>query len=142
MKTTLARSETHKAAWVHLSARDQVLGRLASRVARILMGKHRPIYTPHVDTGDYVVVTDAASVRVTGNKAETKVYRHHTGWVGNLKERRFQDLLASRPTEVIELAVRRMLPKTKLGRAMFAKLKVYAGPEHPHAAQKPVTITL
>jgi large subunit ribosomal protein L13 len=140
--TTFARGETFTPKWVHISAKDAVLGRLAARVAQILMGKHRPIYTPFVDTGDFVVITEAECVKLTGNKADQKVYRHHTGYVGSLRERPFKEVLAMHPTEPIELAVRRMLPKTKLGRHMFAKLKVYAGKDHPHQAQKPETIKI
>ena len=128
--------------WVHVSARGQVLGRFAAEIARILMGKHKPTYTPHVDTGDFVVVTDAESIVVTGRKAESKVYRHHTGWIGHLVERPFLELQERHPEEIIELAVRRMLPKTRLGRRMFSKLKVYRGSEHPHGAQQPKTIEL
>lgn len=143
MKSThLEKPATVAPKWVHVSAKDQVLGRLASRLAQILMGKTKPIYTPHVDTGDFVVVTDAAQIRVTGRKAEQKVYRHHTGYVGGLVERSYKDVMAADPTEVLRLAVRRMLPKTKLGRKMFSKLKVFPGAEHDHVAQKPETIPL
>ena len=128
--------------WVHVDADGQVLGRLAVDCARRLMGKHRPTWTPHVDTGDFVVITNCEKVRVTGRKAEQKVYRHHTGYVGNLVEEPFERVLERHPERVLELAIRRMLPKTKLGRRMFAKLKVYAGGEHPHQAQNPETITL
>ena len=143
MKTTFhARPESTENPWCHIDGDGHVLGKLAVVVARRLMGKHRPIYTPHVDTGDFVVVTNAAGVRVTGKKAEQKVYRHHTGYVGHLRERSYAQLHERRPEEIVELAVRRMLPKTKLGRKMFSKLKVYAGAEHPHEAQNPVTVTL
>lgn len=140
--TTFANAETAERNWVHLDADGAVLGRLASRVAMILMGKHRPTYTPHVDTGDFVVITNAEKVVLTGRKAETKVYRHHTGYVGSLKERSFADMIAHSPEEVVGLAVRRMLPKSKLGRKMYKKLKVYAGPDHPHGAQQPEAIQL
>ncbi len=140
--TTHANAATANRKWLHISAKDQVLGRLAARVAQILMGKHKPTYTPHCDVGDFVVITDASSIVVTGNKAKQKVYIHHTGWIGGLVRRPYAEVLAKHPTQVIELAVRRMLPKTKLGRAMFYKLKVYAGNEHPHEAQNPKTVKL
>lgn len=143
MKSTYhANSSTVDPKWLLISAKGHVLGRLASKVAMILMGKHRPTYTAHVDTGDFVVITDAAEVAVTGRKAEQKVYRHHTGYVGNLVERPYAEVFAKDPTEVIRLAVRRMLPKTKLGREMYTKLKVYKGSEHPHAAQNPTATSL
>ena len=141
-ETILANAATVSQRWLIVSAKDQVLGRLAARVAQILMGKHRPTYTPHVDTGDFVVVTDAAQIRVTGRKAEQKVYRHHTGFIGHLVERPYKQVLQNDPAEVIQLAVRRMLPKTKMGRQMFSKLKVYAGSEHPHGAQKPEAVKI
>lgn len=128
--------------WVHIDADGQVLGRLAVEAAMRLMGKHRPTYTPHVDTGEFVVITNAAGVRVTGRKAEQKVYRHHTGYVGGLVERPYAELFASKPEQVVELAVRRMLPKSKLGRKLLSKLKIYPGKEHPHGAQRPETIHL
>ena len=140
--TTHATRETVEQKWLHIDADGQVLGKLAVRVATILMGKHKPTYTPHVDTGDFVVITNAGSVKVTGRKAEQKVYRHHTGYIGSLVERPYKRLLERNPCEIIELAVRRMLPKTKLGRKMFKKLKVYNGAEHPHEAQKPDTMIL
>ncbi|MSR74568.1 MAG: 50S ribosomal protein L13 [Planctomycetes bacterium] len=140
--TTHAKASTADRQWLHISAKDLVLGRLAARVAQILMGKHKPTYTAHCDTGDFVVITDAADIVVTGNKARQKVYIHHTGWIGGLVRRPYAEVQAKHPTQIIELAVRRMLPKTKLGRHMFAKLKVYAGAEHPHEAQNPKTIKL
>lgn len=126
--------------WYLIDATDVVLGRMASRVARILMGKHKPSYTPHADTGDFVVITNAAKVKLTGKKLETKKYYHHSGYPGGLKERSIEKLMAEGPEEVIQLAVRRMLPKTKLGRKMIKKLKVYSGEEHPHGAQMPETL--
>ena len=129
-------------AWWILDAKDQVLGRLASRVARVLQGKNKPTYTPHVDTGDFVVVINAEHIVLTRNKANKKVYRYHTGWIGGLKETSFRDMIQSHPERVIQLAVRRMMPKTKLGRKMFGKLKAYAGDAHPHEAQQPVPLTL
>ena len=112
------------------------------RIATILMGKHKATWTPHVDTGDFVVVTNAAGIVLTGRKAEVKVYRHHTGYIGSLRERPYAQLMERNPAEVIELAVKRMLPKSKLGRQMIKKLKVYGGEEHPHGAQAPKTVTL
>ena len=118
------------------------VGRLASEVARRLMGKHKPTYTPFLDMGDHVIVINAAKIIFKGNKTEDKIYRHHTGWPGGLKEVKAKDMLANKPARLVELAIRGMLPKTKLGRAMSGKLKVYAGAEHPHGAQKPAPLTL
>jgi large subunit ribosomal protein L13 len=138
MKSTyLAKPGHDLSRWHVVDASDKVLGRLASRLAVILMGKHRPNYTPHVDTGDFVVVINAEKIKLTGRKAEKKVYIHHTGHIGGLVERPFKEMIVEKPEEVIELAVRRMLPKTKLGRHMFDKMKVYRGSKHPHAAQRP-----
>ena len=137
MTTFMAKAATHKAEWHIVDATDKVLGRMAVRIAQTLMGKHKPTYTPHFDAGDFVVVTNAAKVRVTGRKAEMKVYRHHTQWVGNLKETSYRDMLATRPERIVWYAVRRMLPKTKLGEHMMSKLKIYAGADHRHAAQNP-----
>ena len=137
MKTFSAKSETVKRDWYLVDADSKTLGRLSTEIARRLRGKHKPEYTPHVDTGDYIVVTNAAKIRVTGNKAKAKTYYRHSGYPGGLKSITFEKLLASNPTKVIELAVKGMLPKTKLGRAMFGKLKVYADSEHPHTAQQP-----
>ncbi|MFV1973892.1 MAG: 50S ribosomal protein L13 [Thiohalobacterales bacterium] len=123
--------------WFVVDAADKTLGRLASEVARRLRGKHKPEYTPHVDTGDYIIVINANKVRVTGNKVTDKMYHHHTGYVGNLKSISFEKLQERKPGRVIELAVKGMLPKNPLGRAMYRKLKVYAGPDHRHAAQQP-----
>lgn len=124
--------------WHIVDASGLTVGRLASEVASILMGKHKPTYTPFLDTGDHVIVVNAAKVVFKGNKTTDKFYRHHTGWPGGLKEISARDLLAKNPARLIELAIKGMLPKTKLGRAMAGKLKVYAGAEHPHGAQKPV----
>jgi large subunit ribosomal protein L13 len=137
MKTFSAKPAEVRHDWVVVDAKDQVLGRLAAEVARRLRGKHKAIYTPHVDTGDYVVVINAAKVRVTGRKRTDKVYRHHTGYIGGLKEERFADLVARAPERVIERAVRGMLPRNPLGRVMLGKLKVYGGDTHPHTAQQP-----
>lgn len=129
--------------WYVIDASDQVLGRLATRVATILRGKHRPIYTPHVDTGEFVVVVNAEKVKLTGRKTEQKTYYRHTGWTGHLKSVTAGKVLGSaHPERVIEHAIRGMLPKNALGRKMFSKLKVYAGPNHPHAAQKPEELRL
>ena len=129
--------------WYVVDATDQVLGRLATRLATVLRGKHKPIYTPHVDTGDFVVVVNAEKVRLTGRKLEQKVYHRHTGWPGGLKTTTAAKVLGgAHPERVLESAVRGMLPKNHLGRKMFAKLKVYAGASHPHAAQKPEALPL
>ncbi len=137
MKTFNAKPDTVKRDWYLVDASGKTLGRLASEIARRLKGKHKPEYTPHVDTGDYIVVINAEKVRVTGNKLRDKMYYRHTGYVGNLKEISLEKLLQKAPERVIENAVRGMLPRNPLGRAMYRKLKVYAGPEHRHAAQQP-----
>ena len=123
--------------WHVIDAGGQVLGRVATRVARLLQGKHKPTYTPFIDTGDHVVVVNAAKVKLTGRKEEQKVYRRHSGYEGGLREERARIVRQRKPTRLVEEAVRGMLPKTTLGEAMYRKLKVYAGPDHPHAAQKP-----
>jgi large subunit ribosomal protein L13 len=128
--------------WHLIDASGMTVGRLASEVARLLMGKHKPTYTPFLDTGDHVIVINAAKVVFKGNKIQDKIYRHHTGWPGGLKEVKAKDMLANKPDRLVELAIRGMLPKTKLGRAMGSKLKVYAGAEHPHGAQKPASLNL
>ncbi|MDH3935289.1 MAG: 50S ribosomal protein L13, partial [Gammaproteobacteria bacterium] len=127
--------------WYVVDAEGKTLGRLASEVARRLRGKHKPVYTPHVDTGDYIIVVNADKVHVTGKKASDKMYYHHTGYVGNLKSATFNQMQEKTPGRVIELAVKGMLPKNPLGRAMYRKLKVYAGPDHNHAAQQPKPLT-
>jgi large subunit ribosomal protein L13 len=127
--------------WHVVDAEDQVLGKLASKAARILMGKHKPTYTPFLDTGDHVVVINAAKVRLTGGKEEKKVYRHFTGYPGGLVEMGVQRVRATRPNRMVEDAIFGMLPKTKLGKQMYRKLKVYAGDKHPHQAQKPVAMS-
>ncbi len=142
MKTYHAKVGEVEREWLIIDATDLVLGRLSTRLATILKGKNKPQYTPHVDTGDFVVVINAEKIRLTGNKAETKMYYSHSGYVGGLKEVSFQRMLAKHPERIIEKAVKGMLPKNTLGRAMNRKLKVYAGPNHPHAAQKPREITL
>ncbi|MBE6471166.1 MAG: 50S ribosomal protein L13 [Coriobacteriaceae bacterium] len=142
MKTYYAKPLEVEREWVLIDATDQVLGRVASVAAQILKGKHKPQYTPHVDTGDFVVVINADKIKVTGAKAADKVYYRHSGYVGGLKSETFTEAMAKHPERVIEHAVKGMLPKNTLGRAMGKKLKVYAGPEHPHAAQKPREIKI
>jgi len=142
MKTFSAKPAEVKRDWFVIDATDKTLGRLATEVARRLRGKHKPEYTPHVDTGDYIVVVNCEKVRVTGNKAKGKMYHHHTGYIGSLKSISFEKLIARKPQQVIELAVKGMLPKNPLGRAMYRKLKVYAGPEHNHAAQQPQALDI
>jgi large subunit ribosomal protein L13 len=137
METFSANTATIERTWYVIDAKSQVLGRLASEIARRLRGKHKPHYTPHVDTGDYIVVVNAEMVKVTGRKATDKVYYSHSGYPGGIKSTTFEKLLKKAPEQVIEKAVKGMLPKGPLGRAMFRKLKVYAGPEHKHAAQQP-----
>jgi large subunit ribosomal protein L13 len=140
-RTTLASTDRASASWYAVDASRETLGRMAAQIARMLMGKHKPEYTAHADVGDFVVVTNAAKVRVTGRKAEDKLYRRHTGYAGGLVEDRMPKMLKRHPEEVIRLAVRRMMPKTTLGRHMMRKLQVYPGVEHPHHAQKPERIS-
>lgn len=142
MRTFYAKPGEVEREWLLIDAEDLVLGRLATRVALILRGKTKPTYTPHVDVGDFVIVINAEKIRVTGKKAEQKKYYAHTGYPGGLKETSFETMLNKHPERIIEKAVRGMLPKNTLGRAMGKKLKVYAGPEHPHEAQEPRTIEL
>jgi len=137
MKTFSAKSETVKRGWYVVDASGKTLGRLATIIATRLKGKHKPEYTPHVDTGDYIVVINAEKIKVTGNKAEGKLYHRHSGYIGGLKTTTFAKLIKTFPSRVISYAVKGMLPRNPLGRAMFSKLKVYAGNEHPHAAQQP-----
>lgn len=137
MTTVSAKPAEVRRDWYVVDAEGKTLGRMASEIARRLKGKHKPIYTPHVDTGDYVVVINAEKLRVTGNKMQDKMYYHHTGYVGNLKSINLAKLLEKAPERVLETAVKGMLPRNPLGRAMFRKLKVYAGSEHPHTAQQP-----
>ncbi len=137
MKTYSAKQADIKRDWYVVDAEGKTLGRLASEIALRLRGKHKPEYTPHVDTGDYIVVVNAEKVRVTGRKETDKVYYHHTGYIGGIKSITFEKLIQKAPERVIEFAVKGMLPKNRLGRAMFKKLKVYAGTEHRHAAQQP-----
>ncbi|MAT64694.1 MAG: 50S ribosomal protein L13 [Gammaproteobacteria bacterium] len=142
MKTYTAKPETVKRDWYVVDAAGKTLGRLATEVARRLRGKHKPEYTPHVDTGDYIIVVNADKVAVTGNKETDKMYYHHTGYIGHMKSISLDKLRAKAPQEIIETAVKGMLPKNPLGRAMYRKLKVYAGPEHNHAAQQPKALEL
>lgn len=138
MRTTyMANNESVERKWYVIDAEGERLGRLASEVAALLRGKHKPIYTPHVDTGDYVIVINADKIELTGNKLKDKKYYRHSGYPGGLKERTAEEMLAKHPERVIELAVKGMLPKGPLGRKMFKKLHVYSGPEHKHQAQKP-----
>ena len=133
----LAKREEHQPEWLHVDATDQILGRLASQVATVLMGKHKPTYTPHVDTGDFVVVTHANKIRVTGNKADTMTYARYTYHPGGYREIPYARVKEQHPERILIEAVRRMLPKNAIGRRMLGKLKVYASAEHPHAAQNP-----
>ena len=142
MKTVSAKPETVKRDWLVVDASNKTLGRLATELARRLRGKHKPVYTPHVDTGDYIVVINAEKIAVTGRKMTDKTYHHVTGYIGNIKSISLRDMLASHPERAIEIAVKGMLPKNTLGRAMYRKLKVYKGSEHPHAAQQPQTLDI
>ena len=142
MKTFSATANTIKREWFVIDAENQVLGRLAAEVASRLRGKHKPEYTPHVDTGDYIIVINAAKVALTGNKANDKVYWRHTGHPGGIKSTSFKEMIDKHPTRVVENAVRGMLPKNKLGRVMLGKLKIYAGAEHSHEAQQPTELAL
>jgi large subunit ribosomal protein L13 len=137
MKTFSAKQETVKREWFVIDATDKILGRLSTEIALRLRGKHKPEYTPHVDTGDYIVIVNAEKIRVTGNKEKDKLYQHHTGYVGSLKTINLAKLRQEHPERIIEKAVKGMLPKNSLGRTMFKKLKVYAGATHEHAAQQP-----
>jgi large subunit ribosomal protein L13 len=142
MKTISAKPESVKRDWYVVDATNKTLGRLCTEIAHRLRGKHKPIYTPHVDTGDYIVVVNAEKIAVTGAKLDDKKYHRFTGYIGNLKTTSLRDLLGAHPERVIEFAVKGMLPKNPLGRAMFKKLKVYAGTEHPHVAQQPQALDI
>lgn len=142
MKTYNANNETASHNWYLVDATGKTLGRLASEIAKRLRGKHKPEYTPHVDTGDYIIVINAGQVKVTGKKTTDKVYYSHSGYPGGIKEMTFEKMLARNPERVIEIAVKGMLPKNPLGRAMYRKLKVYSGTEHPHTAQQPQQLDL
>ncbi len=137
MKTYMPSASSIEKKWYVVDATDMTLGRLAAEVAKVLRGKNKPIFTPFLDTGDYVIVVNAAKVKVTGKKLDQKVYHHHSDYVGGMREETLREKLAKKPCEVVELAIKGMLPKGPLGREMFTKLHVYAGPEHDHAAQKP-----
>ncbi len=141
MKTFMASEATIDRKWYVVDAAGMTLGRLASEVAKVLRGKNKPIFTPHMDTGDYVIVINAEKIKVTGKKLDQKIYYHHSDYVGSLKGVTLKEKLAKKPEQVIELAVKGMLPKGPLGRQMYKKLYVYAGPEHKHAAQKPEVLT-
>ena len=142
MKTYSAKAESVVHDWFIVDAAGKTLGRMAAEIASRLRGKHKPEYTPHVDTGDYIVVINAEKIRVTGNKATDKIYYHHTGFVGGIKSISFEKLIEKAPERTIQTAVKGMLPRGPLGRAMFKKLKVYAGNEHPHAAQQPKELNI
>jgi len=142
MKTQSIRAQDVRHDWYVIDAADRTLGRIATEIAHRLRGKHKPEYTPNVDTGDYVIVVNAAKVRVSGRKTTDKIYYHHTGYPGGIKATSFARMQAEHPERVIETAVKGMLPRNPLGRAMYRKLKVYAGPEHPHAAQQPQTLDI
>ena len=142
MPTYIPKADAIERRWFVIDASGKVLGKLATAAADALSGKRKPIYTPFLDTGDHVVVINADLVVVTGRKEEDKVYRHHSGFMGGLKTRSVRDVRKQHPVRLVEEAVRGMLPKTKLGRAMYLKLKVYGGPKHPHQAQKPQSLTL
>lgn len=142
MKSFIAKKETVQQDWYVIDAQNKVLGRLAVEIAYRLRGKHKPVYTPHVDTGDFIVVVNADKIRLTGNKLADKKYYRHTGFPGGIREQTAAELLEKKPTQLLEFAVKGMLPKNILGRAMFKKLKVYTGASHPHEAQKPQTLEL
>ncbi|MEW6323208.1 MAG: 50S ribosomal protein L13 [Acidobacteriota bacterium] len=139
MRSYVATPASVTSRWHVIDAQGQVLGRVASHAARLLQGKHKATYTPFIDTGDHVIIVNADQVKLTGRKEESKIYRRHSGYIGGLRQERARDVRAKRPVRLMEEAVRGMLPKTKLGDAMYRKLKVYAGQDHPHAAQQPTT---
>ena len=142
MKSYMAKAETMERKWYIVDAEGMVLGRLASQVAAILRGKHKPIYTPHVDCGDHVIIINADKVVLTGKKLDDKVYRHHSGYPGGLKEVKYRDLMAKKPEFAVYEAIRLMMPKGPLGRQMLTKVRIYRGSEHKHAAQKPEVLEL
>ena len=142
MKTYMASASTIERKWYVVDAADQTLGRLASEIAKVLRGKNKPTYTPHIDTGDYVIVVNADKIKVSGKKLDQKIYYHHSDYVGGMKETTLKEMLEKKPENVITLAVKGMLPKGPLGRSMLTKLHVYAGPEHDHAAQKPEVLEI
>ena len=142
MKTFSAKPEEVRRDWYLVDATNKTLGRLSTEIAKRLSGKHKPEYTPHVDTGDYIVVINADKIRVTGNKMKDKMYHHHTGYIGNLKTMSLQKLMSQSPERVLQYAVKGMLPRNRLGRKMFSKLRVFAGPDHKHEAQQPIPLEL
>jgi len=142
MKTYQAKKEELDHKWYVVNAEGKVLGRLSTELAKILKGKNKPTYTPYLDTGDFVIVVNAGKITLTGKKLKDKIYYHHTGYPGGIKQINAEKLLAKKPTEMIRTAVKGMLPKNSLGRQMLRKLKVYAGPHHPHDAQKPVNLNI
>lgn len=142
MKTFSAKPETVRRDWFLVDADGKTLGRLATEIARRLRGKHKPEYTPHVDTGDFIVVVNAEKIRVTGNKMKDKMYHHHTGYIGNLKSMSLEKLMDKAPERALQLAVKGMLPRNPLGRKMLGKLRIYAGPEHEHQAQQPTPLDI
>ena len=141
MKTFMPNPQTVERKWYVVDATDMTLGRLASEVAKVLRGKNKPIFTPHADTGDYVIIVNAEKIKVSGKKLDQKMYYHHSDYVGGMKEKNLREMLDKKPERVVELAVKGMLPKGPLGRQMYKKLHVYAGPEHEQAAQKPEVLT-
>ncbi len=141
MKTFMASPATIDRKWYVVDATDMTLGRLASEVAKVLRGKNKPIFTPHIDTGDYVIIVNAEKIKVSGKKMDQKIYYHHSDYVGGMKETTLKEMMAKKPEKVVELAVKGMLPKGPLGRQMYKKLHVYAGPDHEQAAQKPEVLT-
>ena len=141
MKTYMANPDKIERKWYVVDAEGQTLGRLSAEIAKVLRGKNKPVFTPHIDTGDYVIVVNADKVKVTGKKLEQKIYYHHSDYVGGMKETTLKEMMAKKPEQVIELAVKGMLPKGPLGRTMIKKLHVYAGAEHAHQAQKPEVLT-
>ena len=140
MRTFVASAKSADSRWHVIDANGKVLGRVATLASKLLQGKHKPVYTPYIDTGDHVVIVNAGQVRLTGRKEDQKIYRRHSGYEGGLREERAVDVRKRQPLRLMEEAVRGMLPKTKMGDAMYRKLKVYAGPDHPHTAQQPKTI--
>ncbi len=142
MKTYSAKKEEVRRQWVMVDAEDMVLGRLASQIALVLRGKNKPTFTPHVDTGDFVVVVNAEKIRLTGNKLDDKVYYRHSGYPGGIKSMTAREMLEKKPDQLVRKAVRGMMPKNRLGRQMLNKLKIYVGPDHPHQAQQPEKITI
>ncbi|MBQ1688070.1 MAG: 50S ribosomal protein L13 [Lachnospiraceae bacterium] len=142
MKSYMASAANVERKWYVVDAADQTLGRLSSEIAKVLRGKNKPTYTPHIDTGDYVIVVNADKIKVSGKKLDQKIYYHHSDYVGGMKETTLKEMLAKKPENVITLAVKGMLPKGPLGRNMLTKLHVYAGPEHNHAAQKPEVLEI